>query len=210
MGPAKTRFRRLRFSLRSLIVGVTALCVLFGAHSFRVNSANTQRKTVENLRQRGVYVEYDFDIIERPYPGWLFDFLGRDYLYGVDAVLIAERDNVDSLIATASTLQSLKRIRIEICTLQHDSLRPLTGASEVEHLSLFHCNAGDHHLELLQGMPKLRVLDLRGTEITDKSVDVIIGLKNLKFLLLKDTEMSDAEIKRISEALPNCDVNTKR
>ncbi len=215
---AMTKRWRFQYSLRSLLLLVTTLCVLLGIHSILLYSAERQRSVVEYLTNAGVHMDYVIEIEagdESFYPDWLVSLLGRDYFFGVESVLISSNNipknaDVDALIAKASRLQPLERVRIEHCTLQRDSLLPLAGKSEMDWLSLSRSNADDNHIKLLAGMPKLRVLDLRGTKITDKSVKILCELKNLELLLLRDTNISVASIDQLRDALPDCDVDTTR
>src|SRR5262245_12387912 len=84
-------FRRLRFSLRTLLVLVTLLCVGLGWYVSRVRP---QKAAVAKLRAHGIKVGYEFqrDELGRYFvdgydgsavPKWILQLLGRDFFYPV-------------------------------------------------------------------------------------------------------------------------------
>ena len=73
---APTR-RRFRFSLRTLFVAVTLLCLWLGLH---VHRAYEQKRAVDDLEELGALVYY------RPPAVWLATFLDRDMISTPTAV----------------------------------------------------------------------------------------------------------------------------
>src|SRR5205814_10321828 len=85
--PGKRRGWRswFRFSLASLFICLTIGCLGLG---FIANRAHRQRRAVEQIRQYGAEVVYDYELAnsELPGPVLLLDRLGIDFLARVGSV----------------------------------------------------------------------------------------------------------------------------
>src|SRR5262245_47882876 len=83
--------RWLRFSLRTMLLLITVLCIWLG---FQVNAARRQREAVAAILDAGGTVYYDYQVISRgvglprygfdlsrtpPGPEWLRKYIGGDY-----------------------------------------------------------------------------------------------------------------------------------
>ena len=66
--------------------------------------------------------------------------------------------------------------------------------------------ATDACLEHLKGMTNIDILQLNGTKVTDACLEHLEGLTNLGFLRLKNTNVTPEGVKKLQEALPNCDI----
>ena len=97
--PIKRR-RWLRFSLRTLLVVMTVLCVWLG---FKVNAARRQKEAVEAILKAGGEIFFDYQLepptgqpdkfnfdfdqnVSPPGPAWLREQLGEEYFREVYAV----------------------------------------------------------------------------------------------------------------------------
>jgi hypothetical protein len=205
--------RYLRFSLRTAVVAFTLLCVGLALVGRQMLAARQQKTVVTALTKAGVHVDYVMSPSD--ISNWQLRLLGLDYFSGVEGVLISEANNVklpdgpDPLIAIASKLSPIERVRIECCSLTAESLSPLEQHNEIEWISLWHTNATDKHIAMFRNMPLLRILDLRQTEITDDSVEMLTGFTKLELLLVTDTGISEGGVAKLRQALPDCDINTQ-
>jgi len=59
----------------------------------------------------------------------------------------------------------------------------------------------------LIGLTKLQHLNLTDTKITDTGLVHLKGLTNLEVLLLRRTKVTPAGVKKLQQALPNCDIS---
>ncbi len=141
---AAKRTRWLRFSLRLLLLVVTALCVWLTVVS---NRARSQKRAVDRVQQLGGRVAFDYQFDANmnwrndprlPAPVWLIDLIGEDYVRSVAIVNFDEGSDPtnDDLIAVAGfsdlkqlTLANRKRI-------SDDGLRYISGLSKLEVLAL--------------------------------------------------------------------------
>ena len=50
------------------------------------------------------------------------------------------------------------------------------------------------------------MLDLLGTEVTDAGLEHLKGLSELQSLDIHNTKVTDEGVKKLRQALPNCDI----
>jgi hypothetical protein len=184
--PARPRRRWLRFSLRTLLVGVTLLCVALG---FWVNGAQRQRRAVAAVWAIGsrVEVQYDYQAPgaavegELPAPDWLCRLLGVDYFAEMTSVLIP----TGSTDATAAHMGGLPALVV---------------------LSLDGAAVSDAGLAHLSGLTRLRVLAFEDAQVTDAGLEHLRGLTNLEELYLYGSQVTDEGWVRLQHALPHCKI----
>ena len=92
--PPKPRRRWFQFSLRTLFVLLTVLCVWLAV---TVNRARKQREAVAAIEAVGgmVLYEHQYDDSEPPGPKWLRELVGDEYFVSVDVVFFVEATDAD-------------------------------------------------------------------------------------------------------------------
>src|SRR5262245_36066521 len=109
--------RRLRFSLRTLLVLVTIACVGFGWLGMKVRAKQRERAAVNAIRELGGRAEYDFEITYGRWnehqdpprgPAWLRKLLGDDAFAKVLAVVLSGRQITDFETTHLEQLPDLK------------------------------------------------------------------------------------------------------
>jgi hypothetical protein len=83
--------------------------------------------------------------------------------------------------------------------LQDDSLVRVIGVK-------FPRWSTDDVLVHLHGLSQLRELQLQDTEITDAGLANLQGLSQLQRLSLNNTNVTDQGVKKLVQALPNCEI----
>jgi Leucine-rich repeat (LRR) protein len=58
----------------------------------------------------------------------------------------------------------------------------------------------------LKGLTKLQSLDFSNSRITDTGLAHLKGLANLEKLDLRQTQVTDKGVKKLQQALPNCNI----
>jgi hypothetical protein len=148
------RTRWFHFSLRTLLVVVTAFCIWLG---FRVHHAQQQKLAIAALESVGGYFYYDnqYDPPETYYanrsppgPVWFWKLVDQDLFFDVVAV------GLNSKSATDETLQQL----CALCQLQQ---LDLADALKVT----------DKGLKYLESLNRLNYLRLDGTSVSDSAID---------------------------------------
>ena len=170
---AKMR-KRFRFSLRSLMVVVTLLCVWMG---YYLDAVRRQRQAVQAIRALNGRITYDYDLLEEngieelKWKRWMRSKLGAEYVAQVDQVWFTGRE-------------------IEPIGMGHYAW----PKSEI-------C---DDDLELLENLPALTDLCLIHTHVTDRGVPHLKRLKSVKRLCVSGTRITPTGIAELRRALPHC------
>jgi hypothetical protein len=184
-----------RFSLRTLLVLMTVLCVWLG---FKVNAARRQKEAVLALRETGAMIVFDYQLrtvsglpqkkidLTRSPPGpvWLRKLLGDESFGNVIIVQLHTFDlpgppgRLDlSLLQNLPTLSSLMVRSDELCD---DDLIKIGGIRSLKFLYLYASHLTDAGLAHLQSLSELGVLDLSfGGNFTDAGLRSLRGLKKL-------------------------------
>src|SRR5262245_19997517 len=79
--------RWLRFSLRTMLLLITALCIWLG---YQVNAARRQREALAAIARAGGTVYFD----RRTPPDWLHQFLGDDSRTAIKAFFSHPKPNI--------------------------------------------------------------------------------------------------------------------
>ena len=62
-------------------------------------------------------------------------------------------------------------------------------------------------LKHVKELTNLAYLDLSETQIADAGLDDLKGLTNLAFLDLREAQVTDEGVKKLQQALPNCEIS---
>jgi len=177
----KRKRRWFSFSLRTLLLVVTACCLFLG---WWTNSAQRQKRAVAWVEESRGIVYYDWhvdddgnvdDSIELE-PNWLRDWLGVDYVHQVTGAAFYE-----TKISDLSALADLKNLeKLYLNNTQGSDLSPLADLKNLEWLILI------------------------DTQVIDLSP--LADLKNLNYLYIDNTKVSEEEIQKLKKALPKLEV----
>jgi hypothetical protein len=237
---------RFQYSLRSLLIFVTVFAVACSWFTVKMNQAKRQREFRNLLAGMGYQSQFDFDgeIMEvsyhprnRPYPEWLEDLLGMDFLYDVTAIgrpieFLPPRNKLSDVeMERMKDLSKLRDLEIANSMVTDVGLESLQGLAQLRFLRLSHTGITDRGLESLKNMNdlevlclqetqvsdleichllhmrKLRILDLTGTKITDAGMELVSRLTKLEYLELSNTRITDKGFKKVQRALPNCKIS---
>jgi hypothetical protein len=217
----------LRFSLRTLLLLITALCVWLG---IQVTSARRQREAVAAIIKAGGTVFYDYEMVpDTPFgynvnkmlrpPGaaWLRQLVGEDYFRTAGVVWLPS--SAESAVDQLAKLSSVQAIRIEgevipLHTLAHlsrlrslslmgnriDSLELslLPNPARLTHLVLVVRNVDDAAMERISRFSNLEALWLKRTQITDVGLAHARKLSKLEQLYLDETAITDAGLQHLA------------
>jgi hypothetical protein len=158
--------QRLRFSLGTMLVVVTLLCLVFGLWTSR---AVRQREAVTALQAIGddvqvryayeVNADYEWKYAEPPGPEWLRGLLGIDYLSSATSVRIYHAKN--------------------------DQLALLKGLAGLRALDLSACHeVTDAGIAHLRELTSLRKLTIYGSQMTGAGLSALAPLTNLQEIYL--------------------------
>jgi len=199
------RTRWLQFSLRFLLLAVTALCVWLAVVS---NRARSQKLAVDRVQQLGggIAFDYQFDAHlnwrkdpKLPAPVWLIDLIGEDYARSVTIVNFDNgSDPTNDDLAAVEGFSDLKQLTLtNRKRISDDGLRHIAGLSKLEVLVLSGTNVQDEGLRRLTNLQNLKGLTLDNTPLTDSGLKYIVQLSNLKWLHLSNTRITDDGLQQI-------------
>ena len=166
-GPSRRKWN-FTFTLRTMLVVVTALCIWLAIHTQR---ARRQQQIAQRIREKSCSCTSGYDnrgnLFRSPSeswaPSWLLDWLGEDFFYSVTSAVI-----FDDLVADAAMLPHLQ----ELAIVENDGLT-------------------DGELSALRGHRGLKVLHIFGvgdkTQITDRSLALMGELPGLEYVRIMNT-----------------------
>ena len=209
-----TSLRRdwLRFSVRSLLVLVLVVGSLLGWLIYRVRA---QCEAVAAIQKAGGFVVYRWkwrngsvDRLGKPgVPGWLLQWLGPDFFYGVKRVdLVADfGDGADDrLMIRVAQLRDLEALNLHGDKDVTDvGLAHFEGLNQLRALDLSKSGVKDAGLIHLKGLTNLWYLSLDDTGVTDAGLSHLRGLSNLKVLRLNGTMVSGVGVRELAKVMPN-------
>ena len=179
-----------RFTLRVLLVFVTIVGVGLGYWTHR---AREQGRIVEQIQQGGGMVCYEREGPGAPEPRsfaleWLAKFLSRDYLEGIAAVSIHNREAIPHL----HKLRGLETLGISDANLNDSDLTAIANCRELVVLRIgdtyiFGDNVpksqiSDQSLMLIARLPKLEIASLHGTGFTRAGIEALAQSPTLRSL----------------------------
>jgi hypothetical protein len=212
--PLRARRRWLRFSLRTLMIGITLFCLAAGNVS---SKAMRQKRAVERLKAlRAVAVYYDYQLDDKlkphpvepaaPGPNWLRSLIGVDYFATVSFVGV--NVGTDEFLEAAGDLSHLRNVRIACDSKISDrAWKNLKGLTELE--SLYLRGIDDIGMANLSGLLQLRTLHVDSPGVTDAGLASLKGLNGLRTLELWQTHASGAGVKELRSALPQCKISLR-
>jgi hypothetical protein len=158
--------RWAQFSLRTMLLAVTLICVLLGLLAQPLVEARKERTVIEALRRLGADVSSR--TVDTPGRGLLQPVLGSwPYLRAT-------------------------RVGLKGLPVGDEDLRHLENLRHVERLDLRGTGLTDAGLEHLRGMTKIESLDLSRTAVSDAGLAHLANLTGIVVLRLRDTQASDA------------------
>jgi hypothetical protein len=183
--------RWFQYSLRTLLVFVTRCAVARSWLAVKLQQARRQREVVAEIRKVGAVVYHDWESDGNltalpnphpPWPKWLRSLLGDDFFQSVIQIYFYTEEATDAEV-------------------EH-----LRGLSQLKELELGGTHVTDAGLEHLRGMSRLTELDLGFTQVTDAGLGHLKGLSQLQYLDLRTMQVTDGGVKRLQQALPNCEI----
>ncbi len=226
--PIQRRPSWLRFSLRTLLVVMTVLCIWLG---FKVNAARRQREAVTAITKVGGDVWFDYQLTLSPSgsvafsrpnalphePIWLRSLFGDNFFH---KVLVAEAQPAlhtgtfeFSDLNWLAGLPDLTVLILDGIKIKKDTItarRPVIDSDmcmiaqldQLRSLGLNHTAISGEGISQLANKRNLKVLSFMDTPITDSGLEVISGLASIEDLTLYDTRITNEGLRHL-ERLPH-------
>ena len=189
--------KRLRFSLRGLIVLVFVLAIWLGS---LVRSAHTQRDSVAAIRSAGGVVLYDWEWHDGGFVSGnsrrprrpAVELIGVDYFGHVTSVVFRESRASNAAAASIARLTQLERLALFGSSFDNAGMAHLKGLAGLSELTLVGTPITDEGLIHLNELSKLSELNLVSTRITDAGLVHLKRLTSLSKLSLSHSQITDA------------------
>lgn len=222
-GPSHARrMWRFQFSLRTLLLALTAASIGLSFVAVRMANARKQRRAVIAILETGGGVlsdcQWDYQsqrllVGEPGVPLWLRRLFGDDFFV---TVVLAEVKNDGGLEAvrnlpqlrelrvkgqdvTDAGMENIKGLRRLECLrfwgasqLSDASMENVGELTRLRHLDLNLSAVTDTGLERLRRLSQLENLEVQGTRVTDASLIHLAGMRRLRELNLEGTSVTDA------------------
>lgn len=190
-------WRRLQFSLRTLLAAVTLCGLLLGWAGMWLKGVMRQGKLAAAITERGAEVT-----TEPAGPKWLASMFGEEQFVTVTAVRYGATTLHDSDLALLRGLSGIERLSLDAADrkgMTDAGLRNLAELTKVDRLHLGDTGVTDEGLKYLREWSELEWLCLSGTRVSDAGLVYLKGMKKLKALHLSRTAITDAGLEHLSE-----------
>jgi Leucine Rich repeat len=196
MGAARInrKHRWFSFSLRSLLIVVTILCVGLG---WKMHQVRNLRRAVAEVHRLGGDVNFRYELdrappVEPPGPKWLRRILGDDFFVEVNQIQIYTDQANDESLAIIASLPHIDSLIVRSNGITDKGLASFSQASGLEALELRSTKiTGAGYLQLKE-LLTLKSLILRDdSTVTDAWLSDIAELKQVRYLFLQNTQITD-------------------
>jgi hypothetical protein len=213
----KPRLRWFQYSLRSLLLLMLLVSLGMSWFAVRMQRARQQKAAVEEIRNLGGDVQYDYEVQQSgtPLPNagphgpvWLRDLLGEDFFASVVDVSLPCSSVTDAGMENLRGFTNLQTLTLGRKNVTGAGWEHLKGLTQLRTLDLPYGEVTDAGLEHLKGLTQLQELDLGATPVTDAGLVHLKGLTKLQLLDITHTHVTDGGVKTLQQALPKCKIET--
>ncbi|MBN1591137.1 MAG: hypothetical protein JW888_16605 [Pirellulales bacterium] len=206
-GVSRSR-RRLQFSLRSLLLFMVALCVLFSWFPVMYHHARRESAAMAVVKRAGGSASGWGDVVPSL---WMRERFGDDFCWRATSVSFLDSGITDSklvmLIPHLKRLRHLEGLGFQGTEITDEGLRTIClSLPWLSMLKLQETDISDNGMQYLLEVRRLEFLDLSGTQVTDTSIPTLSKLHDLDYLSLDKTAITDEGCRRLRRALPNCKI----
>jgi hypothetical protein len=220
--PPRSRRRRwVRYSLRTFLILMTAVCLALGMYVKRVLD---QKVASEIVRGWGgtVWLDYRYQAeiansgtanqipVQPPQFRALRKRLGDDYFSNVVAVSFPYHLSAVIEVDVLCGFKKLRVLTLSGTKVNDDDLRKLARLHTIETLHLADTDVTDDGIQWLIKLPRLKTLSLRGTVLTDVGLRTLAVRSSLEELDIVNTNATEEGLAQLIKALPNCHVTSSR
>ena len=196
--------------MRSLLVALTCLCLVFG---YMVSAVESQRKAALAVLTSGGSIEYFEDRDSREPNSMRVYTIARatDYSFARDfgkriAMAACGPESTDESCSLLARVPSIEELYLggKVTDAGVGHLRPLKALKKV---CLHGPNFSNDAVKVLLELPNVEVLTLDNTSITDDGIGYLSWMTNLKELYLFDLTTTRGVAEQLQTALPDCHVH---
>ncbi len=203
----KPKRRWAQFSLATMFLAVTVLCVWLAAH---VRATNRQRAALAAIKDLGGRWFYDYQLgdngityenVEPPVPKWLLDRLDVNHFASADRVELWAPKSLSRALTEVKKLGSLRSLRMQIdatTRLSAADVELLASLTGVRGMEFMPNQRTDALIETVERLPNLEVLDLGGCKISEEGLRHIGRMTTLRRLHNMASEVGDLGLAHVA------------
>ena len=209
---APLRSRWYQFSLRTLLVMMTVLCLGPGSYvAYEQRKAREPQRAVEAIEKLGGYVFYDeLPPARSPVMRLILGDESFGNVNGVDfnPLKTENRRITDADLRQLKAFPRLNHLVLKNCRQVTDAgLGELSGLANLQYLYLNDTPITDAGLVHIASLRSLEELSLTNTQVTGAGLMQLSGLTKLDYLYLYSTPITPAGVDELQKALPKCRIN---
>ena len=205
----QTKSRWFRFSLRSLLILLTAFTIWLGWH---VHRSREQHRGVSEVRQLGGTVFYSFQLSEngrfdpdgKPrIPAWLWGWLGEDFIWPVVSIDLRGDEVSNEDLVCLERFQNVTRLILYCPALSDEAMTHVAELKGLRMLHLSDTGISNDGVATLDSLEQLGFLQLSGTGVDDNSIEDIARLTSLHQVMLERTGVTESGVEKLRELRPD-------
>jgi hypothetical protein len=211
--------RRFQYSLRSLLVLVLLVSIVMSWVATKRQWATSQRQAAAEIEKLGGAVRWDMGCVREggflseatnvSFEGTQVTDAALEHLNGLTHLLWLEFQGTNIRDSGLRYLKGLARLRwlnLEATQVTDAGLEHLESLGQLQGLSLCGTQITGTGLHHLKGLRQLDSLYLGNTRVTDVELEQLKGFRQLRWLDLRNTHATDNSVKRLQQALPDCQI----
>jgi hypothetical protein len=197
-GPPKPKLRWFQYSLRSLLLFVTACAIACSWLAVTIQSQRRQGAAAKAIEKAGGTIVSE--------PTWLGKLLRDGSLVAVTQVILSGEATTDAVLVHLQGLNQLEKLVLADTRITDAGLANLCGLGRLDFLMLGNTQVTDAGLVHLEGLAKLEELWLENTNVSDVGLKHLTGLKHLRVLNLSGTKVTHEGVEDLLQKLPDCGI----
>lgn len=199
--------RRVRYSLRTLLLAVLLLGTPLGWFGMRAMRQWRQQRVADQLTRFGAQPGTLYgDVVQLTFSGPAFKDQALKRLHElphVVRVVLMDTEVSPAGFARLADLPALKEIRVmRAPRLGDEALAALPKMRQLKSLWLVDTAVTDAGLAPLGKLTQLKVLHLIGADVTDQGLEQLSSLHNVEEIFLLRTGVTQEGVDRLQRALP--------
>ena len=199
-------YRRLRFSVGSLLIVTSIICVTMGFWSVYVDPYRAQAVSRDKVQSLGGQW-HSTPATGSQWHRWLVEtMLGAGEFAEIDEVDLRKCQVDNNELGALSGLKWVRVIYLDRAEVTDDNIYVISNLTRLVTLSLAYTQVTDRGIAQLRQLENLDTLTLTGVPISDESIPPFETLASLRELYIRWTKISPAGAREIEETLPTCSV----
>lgn len=199
----ENRGRWKRFSVRTLLIAVTAVSATLSVWMVYVDDYRRQSRSLAEVHRLQGQAEFAPSIGHAWQRSLVTYTLGSEVYVEVNVVDLSGTKADDASLESLKGLGHLRMLSLDRTQITDVAVEAFKSFPQLRLLSLRFTNVTDASTKVIGELENLNYLYLTHTRITDSSIEALSKLKHLKELYIRWTNISDVGLEQLRKALPS-------